>query len=118
MGGAMSRRKGHQWEREVANELTAATGILHRRVLTETRDGNCGDVRARELPVVYQCKAQAKPNVFEAVQEAEIAAGGTDYAVAAVKRSRKGQSPDIIAAMPWSDWLEILSQLTTTGVWK
>jgi hypothetical protein len=114
--GKMSRTKGHAWEREVARDLTEATGVLHRRVLTETRDGNIGDVRG--LGVVYQCKCVARADVFQAVREAEAACGGTEYAVAAVKRSARGRSPEMIAAMPWSDWLEILSQLTTTGVWK
>lgn len=116
--GKMSRTKGHTWERQVANDLTAATGLLHRRILTETRDGNVGDVRSRDLPVVYQCKCVSKADVFQAVREAEVAAGATDYAVAAVKRSRRGSRPEMIAAMPWDDWLEIVQALALRGVWR
>ncbi len=118
MSGKSSRTKGHNFERKIARDLTEATGMMHRRVLTETRDGNYGDVRARGLPVVYQCKCQAKPNVWAAVKEAMIATGPGDYAVAAVKRTTAGGSPsEEIAAMPWDDWLEIVSELTKRGVW-
>jgi hypothetical protein len=41
--GKAERRKGHDWERDVARELSIA-GIPHKRVLSESRDGNSGDV--------------------------------------------------------------------------
>lgn len=52
MSGASSRRKGHDWEREVARMLRDATGFDYQRVLTETRDGNSGDVAIASRPTV------------------------------------------------------------------
>lgn len=104
----MQRTKGHRWERLVASDLTARTGCVHKRILTETRDGNCGDVGSRDLPFIYQCKCGAQPNVFQAVQEASDVAG-LNFPVAAIHRT--GRGGEKIAAMPWEDWLEVVAML-------
>jgi hypothetical protein len=113
--GKLSRTKGHTWERRVAKELTQATGLPHKRVLTETRDGNSGDVRAEYVPVVYQCKCGAQPDIYGAVQEAAAAAGATDYAVAAIHRT--GRGGEYLAVMPWADWLDIVRRLAHECRW-
>ena len=104
---ASQRRKGLAFERAVARELTECTGVPHRRILTETRDGNSGDVKAHGLPFIYQAKCGAKPNVFRAVEEAQEAAG-TDFAVAVVHRT--GRGGERIVALPWDDWVELMAR--------
>ena len=42
--GKLSRNKGARWERAVARALTDATERAYLRNLSETRDGNSGDV--------------------------------------------------------------------------
>lgn len=110
---AASRRKGIDHERRVARELTDATGVEHVRVLTETRDGNCGDVEPREdaLPFVYQCKAGARPDVYGAVREAQAASNDGDrLAVAAIHRT--GRGGERLAVLPWEDYLALLAFAT------
>ena len=92
----------------MAQDLTARTGFTHKRILTETRDGNSGDVGAAGLPFIYQAKCGAKPNVFAAVQEASDVAG-LNFPVAAIHRT--GRGGEKIAALPWEDWLEIVGML-------
>ena len=105
---AYQRTKGHAWEREVARDLTAATGGLpHKRVLVETRDGNSGDVRCPDQPFVYQCKVGARPNVKEAVEEARAAAARWEIGVAAVKWDGGVR----IAALDWDEWTAIVDCL-------
>jgi hypothetical protein len=104
----MQRSKGHRWERLVAQDLTIRTGFTHKRVLNETRDGNCGDVGVRDMPFIYQCKCGARPDVFGAVEEACMAAG-LNFPVAAIHRT--GRGGEKIAALPWEDWLEIVAML-------
>ena len=102
---AYQRTKGHNWEREVARDLTEMTGIAHRRVLTETRDGNSGDVTATgAFPFVYQCKCGAKPDIYGAVEEVAKVAG-VFYGVAAIHRT--GRGGEKLAVLTWDDWLEI-----------
>ena len=103
---AKSVRKGKVWERTVARDLTERTGNEHKRVLSEARDGNCGDVRGKRL--VVQCKAGARPDVYGAVREAEEAAGGL-YAVAAIHRT--GRGGEKMAVMPWSHFLDLMEEL-------
>lgn len=113
---ARSRRKGHDHERRVARELTEATGVEHVRVLTETRDGNSGDVVSREgaLPVVYQAKAGARPDVYGAVKEAQAASSdGRLLAVAAIHRT--GRGGERLAVLPWDDYLALLA-IATPGL--
>jgi len=105
---ASQRRKGHAWERTVARDLTTATGFTHKRILTETRDGNSGDVGAAGLPFIYQAKCGARPDTFGAVREASEVAG-LNYPVAAIHRT--GRGGEKIAALPWEDWLEVVALL-------
>jgi hypothetical protein len=109
---ASQRRKGHQFEREVARELTECTGIVHKRVLNETRDGNQGDIRptkASGFPIVVQCKTGARPDVWGAVREAVDAVDGSEFAVAAIHRT--GRGGERIMALPWDDGVELLALL-------
>lgn len=87
----MSKRsvsKGKRWEREVARTLTDATGVPHKRVLRESRDGNSGDVRSER--VVVQCKAGKRPDIYGALAQAEEAATDSELPVAAIHRTHRG----------------------------
>lgn len=53
MGGAHSRRKGATYEREVAQQLTAAFGVPVARMLGQARDGG-HDLEVG--PYVIECK--------------------------------------------------------------
>lgn len=116
--GSRSLRKGKAWEREVARMLSEASGVECKRELTETREGNVGDIES-PLPIAFQCKVGARPNIWTAVKEAEAAAAGTGrFAWAVTKRNGSGsRPPEMIVSMPLADALEILSQLRAGGAW-
>lgn len=116
--GASSRRKGHAWELEVCRRLRGAGAKLAERTLTETRDGNVGDIDT-DLPIVVQCKVGAAPNPWAALEEAEEAAEGRGrFAIAVVKRLRGNGRPGVeLAVLPLADLEEIITQLVKGGVW-
>lgn len=102
-----SIRLGKRWEREVARSLTEATGVEHKRVLRESRDGNSGDVRSER--VVYQCKAGKRPDIYGALEEAEAAATDSELPVAAIHRTHRGGEK--MAVLRWDDWVDVLAHL-------
>ena len=107
--GKASREKGLRWEREGAKDLTDRTGVTHKRVLTETRDGGGIDVRPRPpMPFAYQFKCGARPDIYGAMKEV-TAAAGSDFAVVAVHRT--GRGGEKLAVLPWDDWLEIATMI-------
>ena len=117
MSGRISRRKGHDWEREVARLYTQATGRQHARVLTESREGNVGDVRGPS-PLVTQCKVGAAPNAWKALREAIEAAGPGEHPVAVLRRNGIGRKPAVdVAVLPLKAWLEIVNLLSLHGIW-
>lgn len=109
---ARSRRKGHDWEREAARRLSEATGLDYKRVLTEPRDGNVGDVNAPESRLTVQCKVGAAPSVWRALQEAQEAATEDRIPVALVKRSASGsRPPEELAVLNLEDFLRLLGEV-------
>ena len=106
MGGKRSRDKGAAWERRVASYLREHTGAPAERNLTETRDGNVGDITT-SLALVGQCKTGARPPIYDAMRQALDAAAGTDkYAVAFVHRDGSRHEPAVeLAIMPLNEWL-------------
>ena len=105
------RDKGAAWERQVARDLTKATGMKHHRCLTETQQGNVGDI-ATPLPFVFQCKVGARPPIYQAMREAEAAAGATHYPVAVIKRDNREK----LMVFTYADGLELISMLVREGV--
>jgi hypothetical protein len=89
--GKRSRTKGHAWEREVCEMIRDATKRDAKRVLHETRDGNCGDIDTPHIPLAWQCKVGIRPDIYGAVQEARDAQGCKAYAVAVVRRNGAGR---------------------------
>lgn len=104
---AKSRRKGHNFERRLARELKVA-GYDARRNLTETREGNTGDILFEDgTPIVIQAKCYEKRAPWrQAVREAEEAAERVNaYAVAVTKTN----NDEPIAHIPWHHLLQLLA---------
>lgn len=117
MSGAKARRRGHDWEREVAGDLADLDHIEAERILDEPRDGLVGDVRTN-LPLSIQAKAGKRPRIYDALEEAKEAADPGEHPVAAVKRMNgRGRKADRMAVLPWNDFLEIVGLLRAMGGW-
>lgn len=117
MSGSTSRRRGHDWEREVARTLSDMDHIEAERILEEPRDGLVGDIRIN-LPLSIQCKAGKRPRIYDAVSEAKEAGDPGEHPVAAVKRSNgPGVKADRLAVLPWEDFQEIVALLRRMGGW-
>ena len=103
--GRMQRRKGHNWERECARLLSTAQGVSYQRVLTETRDGNSGDVRATdgeamgEVPVamLHRTGRTAKVVVMNMDDFLEIASALPAYRF--LVQCKCGARPNAFAAL-------------------
>jgi hypothetical protein len=119
MSGRHSREKGRRFELEVCHRIEDATGQKAVRVLSEARDGNSGDIDCPTLPISWQAKCGARPDIYGAVKEAQAVADPKGlYAVAVVKRSGAGQrKPDELAVLPLADFLEIVKSLKDLGIW-
>ena len=116
--GARSRRKGHRFELEVAALLTKATGLEHKRRLTEVREGNQGDIET-PLPLTVQCKVGARPNPAQALREAQQAAPKGHHPVAITRTNGAGKRPPTdTVTLPLEDFLEMLELLTRHGLWR
>lgn len=118
MSGRISRQRGVAWEREVAKRLSEATGLEFRRNVTENQLGNRGDIVVPDtIPLAIQCKAGARPPVFQALEEANEVAGAGVYPVAVLKRMNgRGRPCDEIVVMRFDDFLEILESLIYANV--
>lgn len=107
--GKLSRSKGVAWERHVAKLLTQQFGTPYERVLTETRDGNSGDVLG--IQYLVQCKVGAAPNPLGALSEAVEAAERLDRTPVAIirKHVKSGNRKPIDAVvMRLDDWLALV----------
>lgn len=112
--GKKSRDKGAAFEREVANLHTEALGVPCRRNLEEVRSGNSGDVITPGVPLSIQCKVGARPPIYEALKEAEEAAGPEDVPVAIIRRNRSGKrSKQDLVVMRIEHYLEFIR-----AVWR
>lgn len=110
MSGNKSRRKGHNFERSVCRRLQAA-GYDAKRNLSETRDGNTGDVII-DAPLAFQLKCYAKQAPWrQAYREAKQAASITDYPVAVTKEN----NTQAMAHLSLVDFIELLGLLRAHG---
>lgn len=99
MSGKRSRNKGAAFEREVA-KMFREIGIPAERCLTETRDGNVGDLIG-SAPFTVQCKVGARPPVWQALKEAIEAAPDHRTPVAILRRNGCGGRPaEDVAVLP------------------
>lgn len=100
------------WEREIARDLGGE------RNLEERRSGGTEDVVGHGLPLAVQAKHGKRPRIYDAIEEAEQAAGPGRHPVAAVMRSRgRGRAAERLAVLPWADFVEIVELLVAHGVW-
>jgi len=119
MMGASQRRKGAVFEREMARRIARCGNCCARRNITETQTGLASDIDAPDLPVTWQLKVGAKPNVWAAVREADEASNGTgNYAIAVVRKNKaKGRPKQDIAVLPLRDLESLIQELRGTGIW-
>jgi hypothetical protein len=117
MSGKRSRNKGAAWERRVASYLREHTGAFAERNLTETRDGNVGDITT-DLALVGQCKTGARPPIYDAVRQAlDVSAGTRKWAVAFVHRDGSRHEPAVeLAVMPLDEWLKWAKVMRDRGL--
>lgn len=115
---ARSRRKGAAWEVEVARRFREA-GIPAERNLTECRTGNAGDIDLPEwCPLLVQAKVGALPPIWQAIREAEEAAGPGQHPVAIVRRNGSRHQPPVdLAIMRLDEWLDMVAGLRVAGWW-
>jgi predicted amidohydrolase YtcJ len=116
--GKLSRDKGAGWERRNCAFLRAC-GYEADRNLEECRDGNTGDIKTN-APLVVQCKAGKRPNVWQAVREAEEASrDSAKFGIAALHKdqAKPGDEAEEIVAMRAEWWWEIVGLLRSQGVW-
>ena len=87
MSGKSARRKGHQWERDVARMFTEAMGVKCRRGMQYRSGGDSPDV---EAPIFWiECKAGARPPIRGALDQAVMHATPTDIPIAVIKEDRR-----------------------------
>lgn len=117
--GARSRRKGVGFEREVAQRFRES-GIPADRTLTETRDGNVGDLTFPDgLPLVVQARCGAEPSPWRALRDAVAAAGPGLHPVGILRRNQRAGRPKVDAAiLPLDDFLEMVEGLRESGRWR
>lgn len=113
--GASQRRKGHNWEREVAKAFREALGLSDKAVkrgLSQPRGGTAEEpdvVLPPELPWWVECKVGARVNPAGALEQARtgIAAAKVDKRPLAVcKPDRK---PPFVA-LELNDFLRLVQQ--------
>lgn len=92
--GAMQRRKGATFEREVANDLTTELGWVIKRRLGQARDS--GHDLTQVGPFVIECKRYARIAVYEWLEQAARAC------------SQVGDVPTVIARADGKDAIAIV----------
>jgi hypothetical protein len=110
--GALARRRGLDWERELVNMLRAY-GFDAERVITEPKYGNIGDVLIHEPCILVQCKAGKQPNLARALDEAEeaaIARGDDWIPLGACKKSLTSNTSSRRISMDLGDFLDLLER--------
>ena len=102
MGGAASRRKGHNFERWVAGQLRDLTGLKSIRRGWQARDGH--DAPDVICPGFWiECKRCKQVNIHAAMEQAERDADGRMMPVAVTKRD----GGPVLVTMLWEDWVTI-----------
>ena len=112
--GKLSSTKGHAFERECAALLRQLPGAVAERNLTETRDGNTGDI-VNNLDLAIQCKCGALPPIWSGLAEAVAdgeAKGAVPVLMARRNRSGKREKVDVVV-MRTADWFELVKRAHT-----
>jgi hypothetical protein len=101
--GRRSRNKGANAEREAAQLWREAGYPLARRHLEQYRTRSGRDLE-NTGPFLVQTKIGARPNVWQALKEAEGEAKESELPVAMVRRDRE----DWIVAMSWKTFRALM----------
>lgn len=115
--GALSRRKGANFEREVSVALRQlAPSVRAERCLVETREGNSGDILTN-LPLAIQCKVGANPPIYAAIDQAIEVARSEQIPIAVIRRnaSARNRKYDLVV-LPTEEFLHILRLLLRSGL--
>jgi hypothetical protein len=115
VGGRASRRKGHDFERQIARELRERTGLDWKRGF-QTRGGGAeeADVECDGIDLHIECKKGKSPPLKAALLQAESDAGSNDMAVAVVGFDRE----EPIVLLRWSDFKDLLASHLKWGKWQ
>jgi len=99
--GKQNRRKGHDFEREVARDLRKIFGQA-RRVPQYQKDHDSGDV---SCPIIHpECKVGKAPNIRKALEQAMETCPAGKWAVAVTRRTRK----KALVTMRYEDFLDLI----------
>ena len=107
MSGRRSRRKGHDWEREVARRMRDVLGVEARRGF-QYRDGaEAPDIIIEGLPhaLHIECKAGKRPPILAALEQAERDAAEGAIPVVIAKKDKKAPT----VTMRLEDWLAVIA---------
>lgn len=110
LGGKGSRRKGHAFERKIANRLKAVWPNAKRGY--QGRDGGAApDVEG--TPYWIECKRRVRPNIPAAMRQA-VEAGGegaVPVAITQADRDRPGApAKPVYVTMILEDWMDVMGQ--------
>jgi hypothetical protein len=108
LDGRGCRRKGHQFERDVAILLRKVFPEARRQFEYHVRDAKGCDIQGT-APYLFQCKRGKRYASLSAMQEIEICPieGGVPVLVT------KGDGTEPLACLPFSDFLKLLSKSKT-----
>ena len=105
MSGRASRRKGHDWEREVATRMREVFGKDQVRRGLQARSGE--EVPDVEVPCFWiECKRGKRTNPEAALQQATAAATKGRIPLAVCKTDRC----DPLVALGFDDFLELVRE--------
>ena len=107
--GACQRRKGHNWEREIARMFRAVMpDVLIERGAQAWGGGLDPDLR---MPVLApECKCGARPNIGAAMIQAQERAGGRIPVVVSRRNMGGNRPPQDLVTMPLDDFLEMFGE--------
>lgn len=113
MSGSYARRKGHSFERDIANRLKALDPTARRNV-TETQEGSF-DITT-ELPLAIQCKSLGRWSLTPHViwEQAHMHAKGR-MPVGVVKITHK--APELVI-LAWDDFYKMIESIHEHHLWR
>lgn len=113
--GASQRRKGHNWEREVARQFRAALGLSEKAVkrgLSQPRGGTGEEpdvVLPDSLPWWVECKVGARVNPAGALDQARAGIAAAESRKRPLAVCKPDRRPPFVA-LELSDFLRLLQQ--------
>ena len=118
--GASQRRKGHGWERDVAQQLRDVLQLGPQEVkrgLAQPRGGTAEEpdvVLPDSIPYWIECKVGARVNPLGAMRQAQAAIKKAKVAKVPLAICKQDREKPIVV-MPFDAFLEVLRSLNKTG---